>query len=279
MPNCPSCGSQLPENEQTCNSCGADTTWWIARGNDVYGPYDAATVRFILTDGRAMPSDPAVIGRDGQWSTIGQLLSDGPARVAGEAPAQSPGPAPAKAPTRYRGWSFRGWLIYAAVVFIACVAVAAAIILPAQRGTKRENAAAASLVNLKQVGAALELHAHYNGGLLPPEGAWEQTVSTYLRDPEIYRSAIGGKPQPFWYNEALSGTEFSSLRGEERLVLVAEPGALGDQTGGGSRHRPAPRPEGYGVLYTDGSVATHAPGADYGILVPSGVGSSPEAGD
>jgi len=145
MPNCPGCRGPLTENEQTCGRCGADASWWLAREGEVYGPYDTATVRYILAEGRATVSDPAMIGREGHWSTIGQLLEAGPEQPAHQhetlaAPSTGSGPKPA----RYRGWSFGGWLIYIGVLMAACVGIAAAIIWPVQRGIEREKAAAVS---------------------------------------------------------------------------------------------------------------------------------------
>ncbi len=270
MPNCPRCQGLLTEDEQTCRYCGADTSWWLAREGEVYGPYDVATVRYILSERRATLSDPAMIGREGHWSTIGQLLEAGSDQSAplAEMPA-TPSPASAPKPARYRGWSFRGWLIYIGVLLVACVGVAAAIIWPVQRGIEREKAAAVSEVNLRQVGIALELYAHSNGGRLPARGAWERAVAVSLREPEAYRSEIHGSPQPFWYNEALSGADFKPLRKAKELVLVAEPGAVPEQLGDVIPPVDnAPRPEGFYFFYTDGSAAPHAPGADYGILEP-----------
>lgn len=278
MPNCPGCRGPLAENEQTCSHCGADTSWWLAREGEVYGPYDTATVRYILAEGRATLGDPAMIGREGHWSTVGQLLEAGPEQPAHQpetlaAPSTGSGPKPA----RYRGWSFAGWLIYIGVLMAACVGIAAAIIWPVQRGIEREKAAAVSEANLRQVGVALELYAHHSGGRLPAAGAWEQAVARYLPTPEAYRSGIDGSPQPFWYNEGLSGVDLKPLRNVKGLVLVAEPGAVPERLGDViPRVDNVPRPEGFYFFYTDGSAAAHAPGADYGILKPAA--TSPPAG-
>lgn len=270
MPNCPGCRRPLAENEQTCSHCGADTSWWLAREGEVYGPYDVATVRYILAEQRATLSDPAMIGREGQWSTIGQLLEAGPDQPADQPETfAAPSPVSGPKPARYRSWSFRGWLIYIGVLLAACVGVAVVIIWPVQRGIEREKAAAVSEDNLRQVGVALELYAHHSGGRLPAAGAWEQAVARYLPTPEAYRSEIHGSPEPFWYNEALSGADFKPLRKAKGLVLLAEPRAMPEQRGDVIVEADdAPRPEGFYFFYTDGSTAVHAPGADYGILEP-----------
>lgn len=270
MPNCPGCRGPLAESEQTCKYCGADTSWWLAREGEVYGPYDTATVRYILSDHRAMPADPAMIGREGHWSTVGQLLGAGfdqSAPVPGAAAAPVPGSEPKT--VRYRSWSFRGWLMYIAVLLAACAGVAYAIIWPAQARIDRAKAAAVSEVNLRQVGVALELCAHHNGGRLPAAGGWEQAVAGYLPTPEAYRSGIHGTPQPFWYNEALSGADFKPLRQVKGLVLLAEPRAVQEQRGDVVvRAGDPPRPEGFYFFYTDGSAAVYPPGADYGSTQP-----------
>jgi len=268
MAKCPNCEGVLADNGNTCPHCGADTSWWLAREGEVYGPYDLATVRFVLADNRATLRDLAMIGRQTQWRPLGELLSQEDIATAAvqPAPVTTPGTserAPAAKPEpKYRNWSVRGWLLYVLLFILGCGVAAWAITWPTYAKVSKREAARQSESNLEQIGLALQLYAHDHDGRLPQKGKWEQAVAHYLPDAEAYRTRVGGKEESYWYNDRLAGGDPQQWSNHAKLVLAAEPGAFEEP-------QPAPpRPEGFMYLYADGSVAAHPPGHDFGQLEP-----------
>ncbi len=270
MPNCPQCQAWLRENTRSCPHCGADASWWLAREDQVYGPYDLATVRFILADDRATPQDLAMIGREGQWQPLGELIGEQGLATTGRSlppvaatASTEQTAAPAKAQARYRNCSAGGWLVYVMGFVLVCAAAGGGIIWPAYARVSRESAAQQAESNLRQIGLALQLYAHESGGRLPPPGRWQAVVARYLPDPAAYHSRIRGRDEGYWYNEALAAGNSQQWSNKARLVVAAEPGAL-DPTSGAS-----PRAEGFLYLYADGQVKAHQPGEQIGDVQPA----------
>lgn len=261
MSSCPQCQAELPEEARECPRCGGEVSWWLQREGQVYGPYDLATVRFILADERVTAEDLARIGGEGEWQALGELLG-GSAEVARPASEDT---AP-KQEGKYRTWSATGWIVYVGVFLLVCAGAAFAIIWPAWSKIAGGNAAEEAVSNLEQIGLALELYAHEHDGRLPGRGGWEQAVARYLSEPEMYHAGAGGEGGSYWYNERLAGGKPSEWSNCRELVMAAEPGAFAEPVG-----RP-PREEGFLYLYADGHVAAHAPGEDAGDLEPRGRG-------
>ncbi len=257
MANCPHCQAELTEEARECPRCGGEVAWWRQREGQVYGPYNLATVRFILEDGRASAEDLATIGGEGDWQALGELLGDSKdvARRASE-------DAGAKQESKYRTWSATGWIVYVGVFLLVCAGAAAAIVWPAWSRIAGENAADDAVSKLEQIGLALELHEHEHDGRLPERGGWEQAVARYLPDPERYHAGAGGKGASYWYNERLAGGKRSEWSNCSKLVVAAEPGAFAQPVG------KAPRAEGFLYLYADGHVAARGGGEDAGDFEP-----------
>ncbi len=273
MANCPNCKATLPENAQTCPHCAADASWWLAREGEVFGPYDLATVRFILADDRATLEDLAMIGREGQWQVLGELIGEEGLAVTGPTippVASTAADEPKGEPARYRNWSVTGWLVYVVVFVLICAGAAGAIIWPMYAGVSRENAAEQAESNLRQIGLALQLYVHECGGRLPLEGKWEEAIACYLPDPQLYRTRIRGEEEAYWYNDALAGGDPAQWSNQAKLVVAAEPGAFDEPQAS------PPRAEGFFYLHADGEVTAHPPGETSGELKPSTAVSPPQ---
>ncbi len=265
MTNCPNCKATLSENTQTCPHCAADASWWLAREGEVFGPFDFATVRFVLADDRATLQDLAMIGREGQWQPLGELIGEEGSAATGPtiAPVASRAPDEPKTEPRYRNWSATGWLVYVVLFVLVCAGAAGAIIWPIHARVSRENAAQAAESNLRQIGLALQLYAHEHGGRFPLQGKWDEAIAHYLPDPQVHRTRVRGKEESYWYNDALAGGEPVQWNNKARLVVAAEPGALDEPQAS------PPRAEGFLYLYADGEVRAHPPGEAFGEVQPS----------
>ncbi|MFP3904439.1 MAG: hypothetical protein ACLFWB_09400 [Armatimonadota bacterium] len=253
MAQCPACNGKLPHHVQTCPYCGADTTWWLSREGEVYGPYDERTVRYILQDNRATEEDLAMIGRQGQWRPLRKLLEQTPDDLTTKAPRATRERSGA-AQERYRHWSVRQWGIFAAVMVVVCAAAACALVGPTYRAIATREADARSRANLEQIWLALKLHASYHKGRLPHQGEWIKTLEGFAGD-ETLRSQGG---QRYWLNEKLGGRGLADLPDPSTLIVAAEPGAMSEK----------PTDRNLLYLYADGHIDAAKPGEDTGRTEP-----------
>jgi hypothetical protein len=215
MAKCPKCNRNLPAAVKQCAHCGAGVTWWLSRDGEVYGPYDEQTVRYIVRDRRATLDDPAMIGREGTWRPLGELLGpDAPQTAARRPRSTSQEPAP------YRHWSAGGWLVYIAILFAACAVIAGVIAWPTYRQLDAGDGDARSRAHLEQVYLALKLYAHENGGQLPPQGEWTEVVESFI-GPERVQTPAG---KAYRLNDTLGGQSLADLATADDVpVLASEP--------------------------------------------------------
>lgn len=239
MANCPSCDGKLPQNTQTCPYCGADTSWWLTRDGEVYGPYDEATVRYILRDKRARKNDLAMIGSDGQWRPLHELLEETPHDLtAGTSLGDSGGDRTRE--DKYRHWSGKQWLIFAGVLVVVCVGATCAIVGPTYRDLTARNAQAHTRAGLEQIWLALEVYAAHHDGRFPAQGEWVETLEGFVGAETLHTPA----GRRYWFNENLGGKELASLSHPETLIVAAQPGAMSEK----------PPDRDFLYLYADGHI-------------------------
>jgi hypothetical protein len=220
----------------TDNTLG-EPTWWLQRDGQLYGPYPLATLRFVLQDRRARPSDLAGPSESGPWQPLGELIASippPPAVPSAPPPPVPVAPAPPPPPTliatpaasspvtppRPAGRGGLGWALGAAVLLGLFVAIPLVTVGPVYREARAKAVAQAAKASLQQVGLALEVYTEGNGGLLPPAGQWERGVQTILKEPAQLRGPGG---QAFVYNETLSGRRLADIRQQQGLELARDP--------------------------------------------------------
>lgn len=69
---CPACGTRIGDRDVRCIGCGADVRLWVRRGGQVWGPYDLATVRRGMEEGRVVGDDEVAVG-DGPWRRVREV--------------------------------------------------------------------------------------------------------------------------------------------------------------------------------------------------------------
>lgn len=224
MAQCPSCHAPLENEASLCAGCGADVNWWLSRDAEVYGPYSLATVRFILADKRARLTDPAMIGSQGAWKPLGELI--GPdEELSTTIPAVLPLPdnlVNNNERPNYRSLSRQGWTIFVVACIILAIGISAIIIWPAYRDTYGQSAVRDDAGNLEMIGVALELYAQEHNNTMPTEGTWMECVGEYISDEAIYSPYIGPDATGYEILPGIAGANCATWENPENIIVLQQ---------------------------------------------------------
>lgn len=181
---------------------GPGEGWWLQRDGQTFGPYDLATLRFILQDNRAQAADPVAATREGPWRRLGDVIASLPPPPP---PPETPAPPPAApAPPPASNTRFTAGFLGCLAVIAAFIAIPVFTVGPLYRTAQAKAVARTAESCLQQAHAALETYALTNDGRLPPPGQWETALSKILPNPDqlqgpghqdfIFNDQVGGKP-------------------------------------------------------------------------------------
>ena len=112
--------------------------YWIARGQEVFGPYNGRQVREYLASGNIVPSDMIRGDTDGEWASVALLLGL-PPQGAGTPPPVAPQPSGATTGEILGYWAIGvglGGLIVCCLISPVGVVLGIAAVLKSQPGRR-----------------------------------------------------------------------------------------------------------------------------------------------
>lgn len=273
MPTCPSCQATLQGLPLTCPSCGAEVPLWIARGEDIYGPYRLADLHRAQAEGRLSEDDLVSAGDEGDWQPIAALLSaDVPAP---QAPPPPPVPwrpeAPRPAVRGQRNVTSLAILIGVGFVLLFVLPILAAIVFPVFSKSREKARQAACMSNLKVLSVAMLQYTADHDGRLPvvygmrdfgarrpipkkggldlkrdfPPGNWRLALSGYAKSTELF--VCPTTRLSYQFNHTLYGTAMSQIARPAEIPSLYDHGWI-------LSYAPPPHNNGYNVGYLDSHV-------------------------
>ncbi|MHB8997282.1 MAG: hypothetical protein ACYC63_18705 [Armatimonadota bacterium] len=272
MATCPTCQATLQGLPLTCPSCGAEVPLWIARGEEVYGPYHLADLHRAQAEGRLSVEDLVSAGDEGEWQPVQALLGADSPR--GQVPPPPP-PVPmavAQPPVRgQRNTSSLVILIVAGFVLFLILPIVAAIVFPVFAKSREKARQVACMSNLKVLSVAMLQYTADNDGRLPvvygrrdfgaripipkkegldlkrdfPPGNWRLALYPYAKDLELF--VCPTTRYSYQFNHTVYGTAMSQFARPAETPSIYDAGwILG--------YAPPPHNNGYNVGYLDSHV-------------------------
>jgi prepilin-type processing-associated H-X9-DG protein len=273
MATCPSCQATLQGLPLTCPSCGAEVPLWVARGEDIYGPYHLADLHRAQAEGRLSAEDRVSVGDEGEWQPIQALLSTD--KAAPQAPPPPPVPWPATTPRPpvrgQRNVTSLVVLIGVGFVLLFVLPILAAIVFPVFAKSREKARQAACMSNLKVLSVAMLQYTADNDGRLPvvygmrdfgarrvipkqqgldlkrdfPPGNWRLDLYPYARNLESF--VCPTTRYSYQFNHTLYGTSMAEIARPAEIPSVYDHGWI-------LSYSPPPHNYGYNVGYVDGHV-------------------------
>jgi prepilin-type processing-associated H-X9-DG protein len=285
MVTCPKCGTPLPSAGRACLSCGADVAVWLARGDQVYGPYTMADIGRARSEGRLDVADKVKVGDRGNWRPLADLLDESSALPpAAFAPMGTVAqPMSALSPPARTGTGMNGVGVVLAVIGIALVlaiAVAAAGLVPVFTRARGKAQQASCMANEKQISLGLLMYCQDYGeryprrpatpivenpaagnagaerttgrpGAAPPPSYapedWRTLIFPYLKNLQIFVCPTTNSAYSYQLNDVLRARRLADIARPAQFAALYDNGFL---TGS-----PAPPHDGgHNVGFVDGHV-------------------------
>ena len=124
------------------------------------------------------------------------------------------------------------WVIFGVI----CAMAASAIVWPVKVHPPIANPRSRSLSNLKQLGYAMTFYAADWDDFLPPKSRWENSVSSYMKNPNVFQIHTWKKEalHRSALNESIGNIKLSQIESPEITVEIFESASLSKNQSGGS---------------------------------------------
>jgi len=274
MIRCPECGSELAGDRLQCPSCRQDAALWIGRAGQTFGPYSPTDLQQAQAQGRLSPTDQIMIGTDGAWQPLAEVLGGAGAKLP---PPPVPAPPPAARPVAGAKSDRSTILVVLVVVGVALVmfvGIFGAILFPVFARAREKARQSSCLSNLKQIELGLLMYCQdynekfpprprsdmsNNFGAVPvrqpgstgntispyPPGDWRAQIFPYIRNTQVFICPTTMAPDSYSYNDKLYGVGLGGIARPNETVSAFEKGFLDGSA------RP-PHAGMYSVGYADG---------------------------